>query len=161
MPDVALVPLEPSRFDAFIEGTIERYAEELNEAGYAIGEAALKKSRNDTLALLPQGVDTPGHHFYVITDRDNNEEVGNLWIRLETEPRRTVFIFSLFLNEQYRGRGYGKATMARLDEVAKELGAEAINLHVFGPNERAIRLYRSSGYEVRSLNMGKELAPSK
>ncbi len=157
MTGVLLVPMVQHRFDSFIDETIVRYAEELREAGYAEGEAALRKSRNDTLGLLPKGIDTPGHHFYVITDEQTRDDVGNLWIRFEEEPRRSVFIFSLFLEERYRGKGYGKAAMMRLDEVAKQLGAEAINLHVFGLNERAIRLYRSCGYVVRSLNMGKDL----
>ena len=151
--------MSEGRFESFLEDNIERYAEELREAGYATGEAALKKSRNDTLSLLPKRIDTPGHHFFVIADAVTHEDIGDLWIRLEEEPRRSVFVFSLFLKEQHRGKGYGSASMRKLDEVARSLGAESINLHVFGQNDRAIRLYRSSGYAVRSLNMGKELGP--
>ena len=161
MPEVFLRTMSPHRFDLFIEDNIVRYAVELREAGYANEEAALRKSRNDTQNLLPRGIDTPGHHFFVIVDAATDEEIGDIWIRLEEEPRRSVFVFSLFLDEAHRGKGFGKDAMRKLDDVAMSMGAESINLHVFGQNERAIRLYRSSGYVVRSMNMGKELEPSK
>jgi ribosomal protein S18 acetylase RimI-like enzyme len=145
------------RFDGFIEEVVAQYADELSEAGYARGDAAVKKSRDDTLGLLPKGIDTPGHYFYVIRDAVARECVGFAWLKLNEEPRKVVFIFSLAIEEAYRGRGYGKAAMAGIEEVSRSMGAEAIDLHVFGRNERAIGLYRSCGYEVRSLNMGKEL----
>ncbi|MDD1770910.1 MAG: GNAT family N-acetyltransferase [Methanomassiliicoccales archaeon] len=157
MPDVRLVPLEPERFESFISGTIERYAEELDQAGYARGEAAKKKSKDDTQKLLPKGIDTPVNHFYLVRDSSSDEELGGVWLKSDEEPRRSVFIFSVFLEERYRGMGYGKATMARIEETSRGLGAETVDLHVFGFNERAIKLYKSSGYVVRSLNMGKEL----
>jgi len=157
MPDVVLVPLKPERFESFIAGTIERYAKEIDQAGYARGEAAKKKSRDDTLKLLPYGIDTPGQYFYEVRDRITGEEVGGVWLKFEEEPRRSVFIFSLFQEERYRGKGYGKATMTEIEAVSRGFKAETIDLHVFGFNERAIRLYRSSGYVVRSLNMGKDL----
>ncbi len=161
MPEVLLVPMDRDRYDTFICDVIGRYAREIEEAGYADRESALEKSTSDTLGVVPRGFDTPAHHFYVIKDLETMEELGELWIKLEEEPRRSVFIYSLFLREEHRGKGYGKATMARLDDLARRLGAEAINLHVFGLNERAIRLYRSCGYVVRSMNMGKELGSSR
>lgn len=156
MPEVVLVPLAPERFESFISGTIERYADEIHQAGYARGEAAKKKARDDTLRLLPRGIETPGHHFCIVKDRLTDEEVGGVWLKYDEEPRRSVFIYSLFLEEQYRGKGYGKATMAKIEETSRDFGAETVELHVFGFNERAIRLYKSAGYVVRSLNMGKD-----
>jgi RimJ/RimL family protein N-acetyltransferase len=50
--------------------------------------------------------------------------------------------------EQDRGNGYGKeATMLMLDYAWKSLNLNRVQLEVFANNERAIRTYRSVGFE--------------
>ena len=60
--------------------------------------------------------------------------------------------------EEYRRRGYGRQTLAALDEKAKELGLDTISLHVFGHNQAAIALYQQAGYQTTSLYMAKKLS---
>ena len=49
--------------------------------------------------------------------------------------------------------------MLAAERWATEHGGSRIALNVFGPNTIARNLYESSGYEVASLQMRKELAP--
>jgi ribosomal protein S18 acetylase RimI-like enzyme len=61
------------------------------------------------------------------------------------------------MDEALRGKGYGKQTMLAIEEKARELGLRSIGLHVFAHNAVAKGLYEKIGYEVKSLNMVKEL----
>lgn len=47
--------------------------------------------------------------------------------------------------------------MLLIEEKGGELGLRQIGLHVFAKNKVACHLYESLGYEVKSLNMTKDL----
>jgi ribosomal protein S18 acetylase RimI-like enzyme len=61
------------------------------------------------------------------------------------------------VEENQRGKGYGKQAMLMIEEKARELGLNSIGLHVFGSNKVARSLYEAVGYEVTSVNMSKKL----
>ena len=52
------------------------------------------------------------------------------------------------------------AALERLQHRAAELGAEAIELHVFAVNPTAHALYRSLGYGITGYKMIKRLGPA-
>jgi RimJ/RimL family protein N-acetyltransferase len=47
--------------------------------------------------------------------------------------------------------------MLAIEEKARELGLQSIELHVFAHNAVAMALYEKIGYEVKSQNMTKAL----
>jgi ribosomal protein S18 acetylase RimI-like enzyme len=67
------------------------------------------------------------------------------------------FIWDIEVVEAARGHGYGRAALAALEPIARDLGYDAIGLHVFGDNEIARGLYRSSGYVETDVSMRKAL----
>lgn len=75
---------------------------------------------------------------------------------MERNGSRFAFIMDILIFEKYQGRGYGKETMAALDDEVRKLGLKQISLHVFGHNERAFRLYQKMGYEVTDIQMTKK-----
>ena len=82
-----------------------------------------------------------------------------IWLRANVDrPIRSGFIFDIFIEEKFRGKGYGKQAMLLIEEKARELKLKSIGLHVFASNRAARNLYESLGYQVSSLNMTKELA---
>lgn len=60
----------------------------------------------------------------------------------------TAWISLLIGDKSYWGKGIGKYIMMDLEERCKQEGFKRIELGVFDYNERAIRLYKSLGYEV-------------
>ena len=81
-----------------------------------------------------------------------------IWIRVDLKsPAKNGFIFELYVDEKFRGKGYGKQAMLLIEEEARELGLKSIGLHVFAVNTVARNLYESIGYETTSLNMVKNL----
>jgi len=73
------------------------------------------------------------------------------------EANHPAFIFDFVINEQYRGKGFGKKTLLALDEKLEKMGATSIALHVFGYNTTAFELYKKMGYKVTNINMRKKL----
>lgn len=59
--------------------------------------------------------------------------------------RPGVYLEDLFVKPEARGRGYGKALLARLAAVAKERGCGRVEWAVLDWNEPSIQFYRSLG----------------
>ena len=75
------------------------------------------------------------------------------------QPMRWARVNSICVLESARGRGAGRALMARAEAWARAEGAEEIRLVVWAFNARAVRLYEELGYAVRAHAMGKALEP--
>ena len=153
---VRLVPMTDTEFEAFCDKSIPEYAAENVAAGYWSEEEALERSRNAFNNLLPEGVKTENNYLFRIQLEESGEKIGMIWMKHE-KPRPHGFIYNIVLDEEQRGKGYGKQTMLALEEVAKEIGLKTIGLHVFAHNTAAMRLYKGLGYEVTSQNMTKKL----
>ena len=151
-----LVPMTQTEFDAYYEILVPDYAADNVCAGYWTESESLEKSRKQTEGLLPQGMQTKDHYLY--TFRDNDQYIGMIWLRAELDrPVKSGFIFDVRIDEQFRGKGYGKEIMSLIEENARELGIKRIGLHVFGYNEVAKKLYERIGYKYSSYNMLKDL----
>lgn len=59
---------------------------------------------------------------------------------------RDAFVDELFVKDEFRGLGVGKAALARAEEVCRARDIRALHLEVERANERAQTLYRKSGY---------------
>ena len=145
-----------TEFNAYLERTVPEYAAENVRAGYWSEEEALERSREAYQNLLPQGVHTENHYLFRIQEKETGEKIGVLWLKHAT-PRKHGFVFDIALNENQRGKGFGKQAMLALEEVAKKMGLETIGLHVFAHNTAAMKLYAGLGYAVTSQNMVKRL----
>jgi ribosomal protein S18 acetylase RimI-like enzyme len=151
-----LVPMTQSEYDVYLTHLIPDYAADNVRAGYWDESEALEKSRQQTAALLPQGLQTKDNYIYTLVDGE--QAVGMIWLKAQLDRAvKSGFIFDVMVDEKFRGKGYGKQIMALIEDKARELGLKSIGLHVFGYNTVAKNLYESVGYEVSSLNMIKQL----
>lgn len=156
---IRLIPMTVSEFEAYLEQTVPEYAADKVRAGDWSEQEALELSRKSYQALLPQGIKTENNYLFRIQLEDRGEKIGMIWIRHET-PRPHGFIFDIMLDENQRGKGYGKQAMLALEAFARGIGLETIGLHVFAHNSAAVRLYEGLGYEVTNQNMVKKLDQS-
>jgi len=58
-----------------------------------------------------------------------------------------AFIDELYIDSNFRRRGYGQQAVAFLEEKAREMGVKAIHLEVDRGNGPAFELYRRIGYQ--------------
>jgi len=76
--------------------------------------------------------------------RDGDRAVGCGAIRV-IEPA-TAEAKRMYVEPAYRGKGVGRAVLARLEAAAKELGVERLVLETGVYQEAAIALYRGAGF---------------
>ena len=62
---------------------------------------------------------------------------------------RGLFLEDLFVREQFRGRGIGKALLASVARVAVQENCYGVQWEVLDWNEKAIEVYQSLGAEFR------------
>jgi GNAT superfamily N-acetyltransferase len=76
------------------------------------------------------------------------------------DPDRSdaLFVWAIDIREAFRGKGLGRATMIAAERLARDVGANAITLNVFGRNAVARALYKSLGYEFGSIQMFKTIS---
>ena len=59
---------------------------------------------------------------------------------------RDAFVDEFYLREEYRGRGWGRATMAFVEDAARDAGIRALHLEVVRENAAALELYQETGF---------------
>lgn len=107
-------------------------------------------------SLLPQGQQTPLHHFYTAWSQDR--DIGMVWFKEERNWETPyAYLYQVWIWDEFQGEGRGEATMKELERKLKEMGLHRLRLHVFAFNERARKLYEKMGYETTNIVMVKEL----
>src|SRR5262249_27283091 len=84
------------------------------------------------------------------------EPIGTGWLKHGHLPGAT-YGYSLHVEEQYRGKGYGRAAMAVGERATLAAGDEVLMFTVWGGNEVAMNLYTSAGYHVLEENRSTDL----
>jgi ribosomal protein S18 acetylase RimI-like enzyme len=62
---------------------------------------------------------------------------------------RDAFVDEFYLLPEYRGRGWGRKTMAFVEEAARSLNVRALHLEVVRENATALSVYRKLGFKDR------------
>ncbi|KAA1039352.1 N-acetyltransferase family protein [Macrococcus equipercicus] len=79
----------------------------------------------------------------------DGETVG--WLSFETFYGRRAYNktveVSLYLDEQFRGRGIGQQAVAMMKDIAATLDIETLLAFVFSHNTRALKLFGRNGFE--------------
>jgi ribosomal protein S18 acetylase RimI-like enzyme len=156
-----LGPLRDDEFDAWVEHGKAEYARDMIVNAGAPPDQAREKAESDWQTLLPQRVETFDQFIYAVED-ESGERVGSVWFaRRETQFEGWVaFVYAIEIDEQSRGRGFGREAMLLLEDEARARALDRISLNVFGGNEVARNLYRSLGYAESAVWMAKQLGGS-
>lgn len=156
-PSIRLRPISAAEFPAFVAASKAGYAEGIEVHGGQTHQAAQQKADADFPAVLPLGLETPGHHIFIV--EGDGAAVGRLWLaERDLGGRRILYVYDVSIDAEHRGHGYGRAAMRLAEAEARALRIDRIELNVFGGNDVARGLYRSLGYVETSAQMGKDLA---
>jgi ribosomal protein S18 acetylase RimI-like enzyme len=158
---VKLRAMTPEEFIPYEDADAHQYAENMVRAGFWPAEGSFNRAKDIHSKLLPDGVPTKDHLFFVIEDTQTKVSMGVIWLFVDRQTDQpSGFIYDLLLYTPFRGKGFGKQAMLALEEFAKDSGLASLALNVFEENTIAKALYTSLGYQVQSLNMRK-LFPTK
>jgi ribosomal protein S18 acetylase RimI-like enzyme len=148
-------PLREDEYDWFIARGTAFYVEDMVRAGID-RDVAQAKAATDLPQLLPDGLSTPNHYMYAIDD--DGRFAGYLWLcDRDGELGHSLFVYAVEIDEQFRGRGLGRAAMEFAEQEAQRLGIGKVALNVFGGNEVARGLYLSLGYTETAVHMEKRV----
>ena len=85
--------------------------------------------------------------FFEMTAFDETGVAGHLIMRFTDEEKRVLRFGFVIVDDQKRGRGYGKEMLKLSLQYAFDiLKAEKVTLGVFENNEAAYRCYRAAGF---------------
>jgi ribosomal protein S18 acetylase RimI-like enzyme len=144
-------------FEIWAPRSRQGYVEDKIKANGLTKNEAQEIAEKDFTRLLPDGLSSKDNYLYTMKNSDSTV-VGYLWFCIRgAVDNRKAFLCDIVVNENYRGQGIGKSAMLQLEQEVKKLSLKEIGLHVFGFNEKAIRLYQSLGFRTTDLVMSKSL----
>ena len=120
------------------------------------GEYVARYGGRDETPLDPLMFDPPVGSFFV-GYADGEPVASGAWRRRDDVEAfgttNAAEIKRMYVSPKARGRGYARAILARLEQTAREAGAEVMILETGIEQPEAIALYTSSGY-TRIQNFG-------
>lgn len=149
-----LRPMEPGEFPAYRQIVIAEYAKDIAESRRCPPEEALTRSEASIGAALPQWAETPSLRLKCIAADSDGHTIGYLWISIS---ETVAWVYDIYLQPEWRGKGYGKASLEAIQRELTQDGVTEIGLRVAANNPRAKALYKSLGFEVTGFNMSKRL----
>ena len=154
--NISLVELDDAPYRAYRDHLVRDYAADKVRAGAWSESEAQIRAAKDVDGLLPEGPATQGHFLYSVREDAADAEVGTVWFALrDSGVGRYVWIYDIIINESFRRRGYASRTLELVEARAKELGAQSVELHVFGHDHVARALDEKMGYNETSITMPK------
>ena len=94
-------------------------------------------------AMTRQIIEQDYSYFAV---RENDELCGYIGIKPEKGDR--LFLSKLYLRSDMRGKGIGSEMLERVFAEAREEGKKRVYLTVNKHNDRAIAVYKKTGFEI-------------
>jgi RimJ/RimL family protein N-acetyltransferase len=155
MGALRLRPMSDDELAEFLPRGEDGYYRQLVVAGMDEGEAREKAGR-DYASVFPDRRVQEGHFVFVVED-DAGHTVGHVVYAVRPPGSRRAWLYKLEIDEEERGRGYGREAMHLFEEDAARRGLTEVGLNVFGGNEAARSLYRSLGYSEFAVDMTKRL----
>ncbi|PHV12395.1 GNAT family N-acetyltransferase [Chitinimonas sp. BJB300] len=154
---VQLQAMDEAGFTAFMSWSTADYARASISSRRWCEAEAMTKAQDQVNALLPQGLATTNQYFFDVLD-ETRDKVGALWLGLNPGATSAqMWIYQVVIEEAYRGKGLGRATMQAAEVEARRLGATGLGLNAFADNHIAQTLYRSLGFQPTAIQMIKSL----
>ncbi|HVA71443.1 MAG TPA: GNAT family N-acetyltransferase [Acidimicrobiales bacterium] len=152
---IRLVPISDQDLKVWLTAMWTDYRAQLLGTGLTSEEASLNIEQNEK-ALFVDGAPNDDQRIFDVMD--NETKVGTLW--LATREERSAgewFVYDIVIDEEFRGKGFGRSTMKAAEDYVKSQGGTRLALNVFGPNAVARGLYESLEYKIMNIGMRKDL----
>jgi ribosomal protein S18 acetylase RimI-like enzyme len=153
---LVLAPLTDPELAEYLASAVPDYAREAARSEDLAPDEAQRTAVAAYARLLPDGLRTENQFLFSVREVASGNRVGLLWFARKTQGARTwLWIYDIIVDPAFRGRGYGERVLGLAEEEARARGASSVELHVFGHNAVARRLYERTGYQVTNLTMRK------
>jgi ribosomal protein S18 acetylase RimI-like enzyme len=143
--------------EAWLPRLAAEYAADIAGSGSLPLEEARQKAESDLRAQLTDGPDRAGQLIFRLIAEE--QPIGWLWLAVPfpAGDPAMAWVNNVQVDEEFRGRGYGRQAMLLAEEEAAARGMTSVGLNVHGHNTVARGLYDSLGYQVTAQQMKKVL----
>jgi ribosomal protein S18 acetylase RimI-like enzyme len=155
--ELRLEPATADEIEAWLPRVAAEYAADIAASGSLPPEYARQKAQGEIRAQLAPGPARASQLFFRLIDGE--QPVGWLWLAVPvpgSDPAM-AWVNYVQVDEEYRGRGYGKRAMLLAEEEAAARGMTSVGLNVLSNNTVARGLYDTLGYQETAQQMKKVL----
>ncbi len=147
---VGLRRMTDEEYRRFKEYSVSDYAEDLTRGKGFTREQALEKAEGEFRGMLPDGQDTVNQFLMTVEDKKAGKEVGWIWFSYEEgyDGSPQVFLNDFMIFRPERRKGYAKAALNAMEQMAKADGRTESVLYVWAHNVPGFNLYQKCGYET-------------
>jgi ribosomal protein S18 acetylase RimI-like enzyme len=155
--EIYLRPMTEEEFGPWQIASRAEYAKDKESEGLS-PEDAREVAERSFRDLLPNGVSTPDQYVRKVVETATDRPVGYLWWGVQKHGQRKIaWVYNIAIDAEFRGRGWGRATMQAAEAEVRAEGFNRFGLHVFGFNKTARSLYQSLGFEETNVVMYKNV----
>jgi ribosomal protein S18 acetylase RimI-like enzyme len=157
-----LRPYRAADWSSFLELDLETGLASLTDATPEQREAFRRRWPDELREMYrwsDDGPTTRGSKLLVL-ETDDGAYAGHLWLTEQIDfftGEGKLFITTVALRAEHRGRGWGRLLMQRAEDEARARGLGRIGLGVDAANAGAIGLYEQLGYRTTRRAMEKKL----
>ena len=117
---------------------------------------ASARAARKTEELILKSVGQPpstrsANDLWYIAQTDQGPQ-GFLWVQLRPEHGNSAFGYDIYVNEDARSRGVGRAMIKQATAMLKRRGVSKLHICVFEDNAIAHKLYASLGFKETAYN---------
>lgn len=139
-------PFTAEEFVAYCEAFQIGYSTALVKAEICDEELAQEKAKSLIDSAWAGGYPNAQHCLYSITLEDRI--VGKIWYTPFIPERKMAWLFDIEIDPSFQRKGFGRASLEKMEGYLKDQGINRIGLQVFASNTLAKTLYESLGYQV-------------
>jgi ribosomal protein S18 acetylase RimI-like enzyme len=102
-------------------------------------------------------------HRIFVAENEDHVFLGYVWVGEGSNMmtgKRHGFIYDIFVEKEFRGKGIGRTLLEKAESFCREKGYPRILLMVSVNNEAAAKLYGKMGFKIEQVYMGKALGKS-
>lgn len=135
-------------FRIFSKWSVRNYAKHLIKSGaQECYVKAFLSSKAEFRDVFPEGSKTSDNYLYVVKNY-NNEKIGVIGYQKSPFEDNAAFVIENVIKEEFRGKGYGKSALIKLQEDAKQKGFPKMVLNAFKYNTISFNMYEKCGFVV-------------
>ncbi len=140
--------INKKEFEIFEKWSIKNYAENLIKSG---DEKYILKAKRAAKAefkdIFPNKAESENNFLYVILD-ENGVGIGVIGYQKSPFEESAAFVIENVIKEEFRGMGYGKSALVKLQEDAKGNGYGKMVLNAFKHSKISLEMYEKNGFKT-------------
>lgn len=145
---ISFKKMNKDEFRVYSKWSVKAYAEHLVKAGdERFRFIALKAAKSEFNDIFPDGADSKDNYLYVVIN-EKGEKIGVIGYQKSPFEENAAFVTENVIKEEYRGLGYGKSALVKLQEDAKEKGFAKMVLNCFKHTPVSFSMYEKNGFKV-------------